>query len=49
MRITKGYQGNILFVFKDEYHASKYSWLFIKLLRMNWICADGYYNGFSWS
>lgn len=34
--------------FDDEYAASKYEWLFVKILRMHYCCANGYYNGYCW-
>jgi hypothetical protein len=46
MQIKRGYQGGLFIVFRDEHEATKWEWLFWKILRRRWDCFGGYFNAF---
>lgn len=47
MKIGRGYNGGWYLVFHNEEDASKYHWLFHKILRMDICCYAGVYNAYA--
>ena len=44
MKITKSYDGSVCVVFRDEYTANRWSWLFYTILRRRMVCFGGFFN-----
>lgn len=49
MKIRRGYNGGIFFVFNSESDAEPWEIFFVTILRMRWHHFGVIYNAFSWS
>ena len=46
MKIKKGHSGGVYIVFRDEYEAERWKWLFGTLLNRRWACFNAFFNSF---